>query len=144
MCNAANLFQTILAQMNCPGAFTQSIGVTITQVAPQEAWGELSPSDTHRNPLGTIHGGAICTLMDAVGGAAGASSGYGCATVDCNIHFIRPCQATQRLYCRARAIKPRGRLQIFDMSVTTESGALIAKGTYTYQLLNRIESEESL
>lgn len=141
MCDLTPLYQTILSQMNHPDAFTRSIGISITYIGPHEAAGELLPDSVHANPLGTIHGGAICTLMDAVGGAAGASSGFGCATIDCTIHFFRASKPSEQLFCRAETLKAGRRIQVFDVSVTNRAGSLLAKGTYTYQLLNRIESE---
>lgn len=144
MSDRTALYETIMAQMNRPGGFTKTIGVTITHIGPLEARGELSPDSTHANPLGTVHGGAICTLMDAVGGAAGASAGYGCATIGCTLYFLRPADPTQRLFCWAEAVKSGGRVQIFEVSVTGPDGILRAKGTYTYQRIKPIESEESL
>lgn len=144
MRDQTTLYRTIMAQMNRPGGFTETIGVTITHIGPFEARGELAPDSTHANPIGTVHGGAICTLMDAVGGAAGASAGYGCATIDCTLHFLCPAAPDQRLFCRAEAVKTGGRIQIFEVSVTGPDGTLCAKGTYTYQRIHPIESEASI
>lgn len=128
----------ILAQMNCSGAFTYEIGIRITEIGNGVAKGCLSPALLHRNPIGTIHGGVIFSLMDAVGGAAGASTGLGCATVDCDIHFLRAVKAGEAISCQALILKNGRQLIVCDVEVENERNEVAAKGTFTYQKMKPV------
>lgn len=143
--NTANkenkLFRHILEDMNRKDEFTDSIGIEITSVCPHEAEGILHPRANHVNPVGTVHGGCICALMDAVGGAAGASSGFGCITIDCNLHFFKAAKPSATLYCRATPLSLGHRIQVFDVSVSDADQVQIAKGIYTYRLVQPIGTE---
>ena len=47
-------------------------------------------TDEMRNPQGAIHGGVLYTLADLAGGNAAASHGEWIATVDADMHYLRP------------------------------------------------------
>lgn len=136
----SRLFQRIMEEMNREKEFTSSIGVEITAIRRHEAEGLLRPSPSHVNPVGTVHGGCICTLMDAVGGAAGASSGYGCITIDCNLHFFKAAESSATLYCSATPLSLGRRIQVFDVTVYDDEKTPIAKGIYTYRLVQPIDT----
>ena len=137
------LFAQIRQTMNRAGEFTCQIGVEITHVGFREAEGILRPDSTHRNPVGSIHGGCICTLMDAVGGAAGTSAGFGCVTVDCAFYFLKASAPDEPLHCRATVVKAGHHIQVVDAWVTNSAGVAVAKGTYTYCMTIPIETRDS-
>lgn len=129
----AQIRRLILEQMNRKGAFTSFIGIEITDVGELTAEGTLSTLAVHSNPMGSLHGGALFTLMDAVGGAAAASLGKGCATVDCTVHFLSAVVPGDRLCCRAECVKSGRHIMIVRSSVTNQEGKELAVSTLTYQ-----------
>lgn len=134
----AKIQQLILEQMNRTGAFTNFIGVEITRVGELTAEGTLCALTVHANPMGSVHGGALFTLMDAVGGAAAASSGRGCATIDCTVHFLAAAAPGERLCCRAECVKAGKHIMIVKTNVTGKDGRELATGMLTCQRTKEI------
>ena len=129
----AELWQLIKDQMNRKGAYTDSLGIEIVEVGELKAEGTIVAVSVHANPLGTVHGGVLFTLMDAVGGAAGASAGRGCATVNCTVHFLRAAKPGDRLVCRAEVTKSGKHIMIVKTSVMDQDDTELAFGVFTYQ-----------
>ena len=53
-----------------PPPFSDFLGLKITHVSPERAEGELVVRAEHDNSDGILHGGAIMSLADTLGGAA--------------------------------------------------------------------------
>jgi len=52
----------------------------------------VMPSEESYNPMGVVHGGFICTLLDSAMGCAGQSTlaaGLGYTSLDIHVHFVR-------------------------------------------------------
>ena len=64
------LFDTILRRANLPGSFNVENGIHLTSLSDGGAEGEVRLTAGHLNPLGIVHGGVYCTLLDQVAGAA--------------------------------------------------------------------------
>ena len=70
-----------------------TLAFDLTHVGDGEATFELDPAEFHFNPLGTVHGGVISTVLDSALGCAvqtRLASGRTYTTVDLNVSFIRP------------------------------------------------------
>ena len=53
----------------------------------------LDPQEFHYNPLGTMHGGVLATLLDSAAGCAVHTTlpaGVGYTSLDLNLKFLRP------------------------------------------------------
>ena len=57
-----------MAQVNAPHQFSHENGIDVTWVEPGLARGVLVGGPNSLNPHGMIHGGALATLADTVGG----------------------------------------------------------------------------
>lgn len=69
----------------------------------------LDPQEFHYNPIGSVHGGVICTLLDSACGCAVHTmlrAGEIYTSLDLSVKFLRP--------------------------ITVETGALRAEGSVTY------------
>jgi uncharacterized protein (TIGR00369 family) len=87
------------------------------------------------DPLGTIHGGWISTLLDSAMGCAVHSTlkpGHGYTTVDMTVSFVRAVLPTSgKLICKGKIIHSGGRIATAEGRVTDAAGKLIAHGTET-------------
>lgn len=69
------------------------IGAGLGTIEPGRIMMTLVPGEHHDNPLGTVHGGMIATLLDSVMGCAMHSmlpAGRGYTTLEFKMNFLRP------------------------------------------------------
>ena len=65
----------IIQGVNAPHQFSYENGIVLTDVGPGYAKGELIIGPDSINPHGNVHGGALSTLADTVGGCCACSKG---------------------------------------------------------------------
>lgn len=65
----------IFRTVNTPHQFSYENGITVTHVEPGYAKGELVVGPNSINPHKNVHGGAMATLADTVGGCCACSRG---------------------------------------------------------------------
>ncbi|MGA8142358.1 MAG: PaaI family thioesterase [Candidatus Acidiferrales bacterium] len=115
----------------------QLIGFRLTFVSHGEAVVELNASDTHANPMGTLHGGILCDIADAAMGIAFASTledGESFTTLELKINFLRPVWK-DKLRATGKIVK-RGRVVgMAECDVTNSEGVLVARSTSTCMVL---------
>ena len=135
------LYRAILHRANLAGTFTAENGIVITAVGDGWAEGELIAAAQHMNPMGIVHGGCLCAMMDQVSGAAACTRGSACLTINCDIRYLAPGGAG-RLLARAEAIHMGRSTAVFRCTVTDGAGKLCADGTYTFRLKERAHPTE--
>src|ERR1700752_1117424 len=109
------------------------IGFQLTSVRHGESVIELEASDTHANPMGTLHGGILCDIADAAMGIAFASTledGEAFTTLELKINFFRPVWEA-RLKAEGKVLRRGRNLGYVECDITDESGRLIAKASST-------------
>ena len=82
-----------------PPPIARLMNFWLVSAEPGEAVFECEPGEYHYNPLGMIHGGLACTLLDSVVGCAGHTTlpaGVGYTSIDLNVSYLRPILATTR------------------------------------------------
>jgi uncharacterized protein (TIGR00369 family) len=70
-----------------------TLGFRMAEVGPGRAVFEMTPTEAHYNPLGTVHGGVFATLLDSAAGCATHSllpAGVGYTSLDLTVKFLRP------------------------------------------------------
>lgn len=97
------------------------------------------PSMKFYNPLGTVHGGWIATLLDSALGAAVHTMlepGQTYTTTSMTINFVRPVfEATGTLRCEGVAVHAGSRLATSEARLTDSAGKLIAHGVETCMVM---------
>ena len=93
------------------------------------------PSDRFRNPLGTVHGGWMSTMLDSALGCAVHSTlkaGQAFTTVDLAVSFVRAVhESTGKMRCEAKVIHVGGRIATAEGRLVDAGGKLYAHGTTT-------------
>ena len=72
------------------------LGMSITEVSEGRAVFAAEPSEYHYNPLGTVHGGVMATLLDSALGCAVQSmlpAGTSYTTLELKVNYLRPITA---------------------------------------------------
>jgi uncharacterized protein (TIGR00369 family) len=95
----------------------------------------LDPQEFHYNPLGSMHGGVISTLLDTACGCSVHSTlppGFGYTSVDLNVKFLRPVTlASGRLTCTGTVLQRGRRTALAEARLTDAAGRLTAHATST-------------
>jgi uncharacterized protein (TIGR00369 family) len=125
-----------IADGNAPVApISELVGFDLVEVGEGRASFELDPAQRHYNPLGTVHGGIVATLLDsAMGCAVHTTLGEGEAytTLELKVNFVRAItEATGRVLAAGSVIHRGGRVATADARLTDESGRLLAHATST-------------
>ena len=115
--------------------FAAETDILIAEVDSGRVVFEATPSRRFYNPLGTVHGGWISTLLDSAMGCAVHSvlkAGQAYTTVDMAVSFVRPVfEKTGRLRCEGKIIHAGNRIATAEGRVWDNAGTLIAHGSET-------------
>ena len=98
--------QPISSVVNQPHQFSYENGIYVTKVEPGRAEGVLEVGPDSINPHGMVHGGALATLADTVGGSCACATGRRCVTASSSMEFLRPASG-KRITCIAIRNPPR-------------------------------------
>jgi len=111
------------------------LGMTIDEVERGRVVFSLVADEVHENPMGTMHGGIIATLVDSAMGCAVAStlpSGAQYTTLELKTNYVRPIvQTTGRVRAEGRVVHVGGRIATTDARVVDDAGTLYAHATST-------------
>jgi 1,4-dihydroxy-2-naphthoyl-CoA hydrolase len=125
--------------------FALLVGINITHVSPDRVTAELPVREDLTNGNGILHGGAIMTLADNLGGAAtmaNLQAGFITTTIESKTNFFAaiPTGETARAECTPLH---RGRTtMVWQTRITREDGRLAAVVTQT-QLVIEPRSKSS-
>lgn len=120
----------ILDAVNRSGQFSYESGIRVTHVEPGLARGVLRAGPNSVNPHGMVHGGAMATLADTVGGCCACSTGDHCVTSSSTLEFLRPARGD--LFCEATPKKLGRQLSVIQIAITDARGKTVATGTFTF------------
>jgi uncharacterized protein (TIGR00369 family) len=88
----------------------------------------LDPQEFHYNPLGSVHGGVLSTLLDTVHTTLPAGVAY--TSLDLNVKFLRAVTvASGRLRCEGSVLQRGRRTALAEARLTDAAGRLVAHAT---------------
>ncbi|BBH63607.1 aromatic compound degradation protein PaaI [Actinoplanes sp. OR16] len=94
---------------------------------------ELDPQEFHYNPLGTVHGGVISTLLDTAAACSVHSTlpaGVGYTSMDLNVKFLRAVTVDSgRLTCTGAVLQRGRRTALAEARLVDGAGRLVAHAT---------------
>jgi acyl-CoA thioesterase len=104
-----------------------AFGITVDDVVPGRAIASMLVTDTMLNGVGIAHGGFIFMLADFAFAVASNSYGSDAVSRSCEIEYLTPARAGERLTAIASERIRRGRRGIYDVSVVSQSGEPVAE-----------------
>ena len=120
--------------------FDGTLGLVLDSVAGDEVTAHLEPDDRHRQPLGLIHGGVYCAMVESLGsvGAAAYATArgmVGAVGLSNSTDFLRS-HREGRLEARATPIHQGRTQQLWLVEISRASdGKPVARGQLrTYNL----------
>ncbi len=132
-----DVFRAIVAGDAEPPPVAKLVGFAMTEVEPGRAVFEMDAGPQHSSPLGTVHGGIVCDLVDAAMGCSHASlleEGETFTTLELKINFVKPVWRGH-LVAEGKVIKSGRTIGLVEGRVTDESGSLVAYATSTCMTL---------
>jgi 1,4-dihydroxy-2-naphthoyl-CoA hydrolase len=122
--------------------FAQFMGIEMTHVSPERVTAELYAREEFNNRHGIMHGGAIMSFADNLGGTATTANlkpGQGTTTIESKTNFFAgiPIGDTAKAECTPLH---RGRsTMVWQTRITRGDGKLAAIVTQTQMVLDRRE-----
>lgn len=91
------------------------------------------PDESHYNPIGAVHGGLVCTLLDSALGCAAHTTlpaGVGYTSIEIKINYLRPVtKESGPLTVNGRVTKPGRRVAFAEGEVLDKHGKVVATGS---------------
>ena len=116
-----------------PPPIMATLGVTDLRPERGRVVVEMPAAHFHYNPLGSVHGGVISTLLDTAAGCAVHSTlevGEGYTSLDLTVKFLRPVTVESGLLsCEGTVIQRGRRTALAQARLTDEQGRLVAHAT---------------
>lgn len=110
----------------------------------------MTAREFHYNPLGTVHGGILATLLDTAAGCAVHSTlpaGVGYTSLDLSTKFLRPVTvASGALHCEGTVISRGRTMALAEARLTDATGRHVAHATSSCLLVesgHRIQAGRS-
>jgi uncharacterized protein (TIGR00369 family) len=130
------LMRAIAAGAIEPPPVARLLGFDIVEVEEGRAVFEMPPVHDHLNPLGTVHGGVLSTLLDSALGCAVHTTlpaGASYTTLELKVNFLRPAfPGGETLRAEGRVVHRGATIALADAQIVgAESGKLVAHATST-------------
>ena len=114
--------------------FTSYVGARVQEAAGGRAVVTLDAGDHHANRHGTVHGGAVATLVDTAMGAAVYSKFDGeeaPVTIEMKVTYLEPARVG-RLTATAEVRRAGKRITIVETEVLDADDTMVAHGIGTF------------
>ncbi len=109
--------------------------MTMEQVSAGRVVFTCLPDESAYNPIGAVHGGLVCTLLDTVAGCALHSTlpaGRGYTSVEIKVSYLKAVRAASgRLTAVGTVVKGGSRVGFTEGVVTDAAGAVVATASST-------------
>ena len=118
-----------------PAPIAGLMGFRLVSVVEGEVVFACTPDESVYNPIGVVHGGLVCTLLDSVCGCAVQSTleqGTGYTSLEIKVSYLRPVHADSGELTARGWLDRRGRRASFAMGdVRTADGKVVATASST-------------
>jgi uncharacterized protein (TIGR00369 family) len=132
--------QAMVAGELPPPPILSTLGARLESVAAGQAVFTMTPSEFHYNPIGSVHGGVFCTLLDSAAACAVHTllpAGVGYTSLDLSVRYIgRISVDTGPVTCTGTVTRLGRRTALAEAVLTSSDGKLLATATSNCLILN--------
>ncbi len=111
--------------------WNKELGIAFIAASGEEVVLEIVASERHQQPMGIVHGGVYCALVETACSVGGhlAAQAYGRLVVGVDNHtsFLKATR-TGKLRTTARPVVTGGRTQLWEANIENEAGERVATG----------------
>jgi uncharacterized protein (TIGR00369 family) len=130
-----DVMQAILSGELPYAAIARTLDFTIVEISPGHAVFQGTPLERHQNPLGTVHGGWIATLLDSALGCSVHTmlpAGRGYTTAELSVNYVKAVTPrVQRVRAEGEVIHCGRQLATAQARLVGPDGTLYAHATTT-------------
>jgi uncharacterized protein (TIGR00369 family) len=134
------VLQAILDGRLPPPPMAALVGAELVSIGDGEAVFRCTPDESTYNPLGIVHGGLLCTLLDTAAGCAVHSllpAGAGFSSIEIKVSFLKALRANAgEIEVRGQALKVGRRVAFAEAHARDQGGELVGHAT-TSLAINR-------
>jgi len=113
----------------------EKLGISLVEAEYGYAVFEATPDGSSYNPMGSVHGGYIATILDSACGIAAHTAlrpGYGYTTLELKVSFVKGLSSTSGVIRATGRLISIGRRAAFtEATLKNDQGAICATGTST-------------
>ena len=117
------------------------LGLSLDELERGRTVFSVVAEELHENPMGTMHGGIVSTLVDTAMGCAVSSTlplDSAFTTLELSTNFVRPItQSTGRVHAEGRVVHGGGRVITTEARVYDDAGTLYAHAKSTCLIQRR-------
>jgi uncharacterized protein (TIGR00369 family) len=128
-----DLLRAMIAGEIAPPPVMQLIDMGRMEAEPGRVVVEMTAQEFHYNPLGTVHGGVLSTLLDTAAACAVHTTlpaGVGYTSLDLNVKFLRAVTVESGvLRCEGTVVQRGRRTAYAQARLTDAAGRLVAHAT---------------
>ncbi len=118
-----------------PPPISGLMAFTMASAEPGRVVFTCDPDESAYNPIGAVHGGLVCTLLDSVAGCALHSTlpqGKGYTSIEIKVSYLKGVRASSgTLTATGTVVKAGARVGFTEGVVTDASGAIVATASST-------------
>jgi uncharacterized protein (TIGR00369 family) len=120
-----------------PPPFAQLTGAELVSAGDGVAVFRCAPDESTLNPLGLVHGGIVCTLLDSAAGCAVHSqlpAGVGFSSIEIKVSFLAPANG-EVLEIEGRSLRVGRQIAFAEAHARTAGGKLVGHATTSLALV---------
>jgi uncharacterized protein (TIGR00369 family) len=113
-----------------PPPIARLMGLGLADVGEGEVTFVGTPDESVYNPIGMVHGGYVCTMLDSALGCAVHTTlpaGVAYTSIEIKVNYLRPVHVSAgELSCHGRVTKPGRRVAFAEGEVVDAAGKVLA------------------
>jgi len=118
-----------------PPPIANLLGMSLVEVEHGRAVFTVTPDESMFNPIGAVHGGIVCTMLDSALGCAlhtTLPAGKGYTSVEIKVSYLKAVRPESGLLtATGRVVRAGSRVGFTEGEVRDASGAIVATATST-------------
>lgn len=134
-CSGIEFLQRIRSGELPPAPISATMDFNLVEVEPGRVVFQGTPGTQHYNPMGSVHGGYFCTLLDSAVGCAIMSSlpkGMGYTTLELKVNLIRALtDKSGPVRAEGKVIQVGNRVGVAEGRIIDAEGKVYAHATTT-------------
>jgi uncharacterized protein (TIGR00369 family) len=117
-----------------PPPIVSLMGMNLVSVETGDVVFSCRPDESVYNPIGVVHGGLVCTLLDSAAACAVHSTlpvDVAYTSVEIKVSYLRPVRGGIELTAHGWVTKPGRRVAFAEADVRDQSGVILATASTT-------------